>query len=91
MEEEVRDAREEAHAGDTLYFGFLQQRTKNFAACALALGLRLDHDGAHLGEVRAVEVQRAAAEEDAAALRTSRRFSHGEVTYVLADFSVVAA
>ena len=91
VEEEVRDAREEAHAGDTLLFSLVEQCAKNFAACTLALGFRLDDDGAHLGEVRAVEVQRTAAEEDAAALRTSRRFSHGEVTYVLADFSVVAA
>ena len=50
------------------------------SAGALALGLRLHDDGAHLTEMRAVEVQRAAAQKDAAI-----GLGHGEVADVFAD------
>jgi hypothetical protein len=53
---------------------------ENAAAGALALGFRLDDDGAHLAQMRAVEVQRAAAEKDAAI-----GFGDGEVANVFAD------
>ena len=65
MEEEVGDAGEEADGGDALLFGFFEKRAEETAAGALALGFGFDDDRADLGEVRAVEVQGSAAEEDA--------------------------
>jgi len=47
-------------------FGFFNERAEDAAAGALAFGLGLDDDGADLREMRAVEMERAAAEEDAA-------------------------
>ncbi len=76
VEEEVGDAGEEADGGDGLLFGFFEQGTKEPAAGALAFGFGLDDDGADLGEVRAVEVERSAAEEDAGS-RIRLRRSHG--------------
>jgi hypothetical protein len=95
--EEVGDAGEEADAHDGVLFG-LFERGRMRAAGALALGFGLDDDGADLGEVRAVEVERAAAEElvavvggriDAEGMVSTR--SAGEVADVLADLGVVAA
>ncbi len=59
--EEVGDAGEQADGGDLLLFGFFEESAEEFAACALALGFWFDDDGADLGEVRAVEVESAAA------------------------------
>ena len=66
VEEEVGDAGEEADGGDVLLFGFFEEGAEETAAGALALGFGFDDDGADLGEVRAVEVERSAAEEDSA-------------------------
>ena len=86
VKEEVRDAGEEADAGDPLVLGFFEQTAEELAAGALALGFRLDDDRADLGKVRAVDVQGAAAEED-----TGLGLSDLEVADVFADFGVVAA
>ena len=61
------------------------------AAGALALGFGLDDDGADLGEVRAVEVEGSAAEEDAAGLGVGDVLGDGEVADVFADLGVAAA
>ena len=68
------------------HFGFFNERAQDAAACALAFGLGLDDDGADFAEVRSVEVQRAAAEEDAAV-----GFGNGEVADVFADFGEAAS
>ena len=86
MEEEVGDAGEEAYAGDTLHFGLGEEGLEYAAAGALALGLGLDDDGADFGEMRAVEMQRSAAKEDACF-----GFGDVEVADVLADLGVAAA
>ncbi len=80
LEEEVRDAREEAYGLHAVLLGFFDQRAKDAAAGAVALGRRRNHDGAHLGQMRAVEMQRAAAQKDAAI-----GLGDGEVADVLAD------
>ncbi len=49
FEEEVGDAGEEADGLDAVLFGFFDERFEDAAACALALGLGLDDDGADLG------------------------------------------
>jgi hypothetical protein len=86
VEEEVGDAGEEADGGDLLFFGFGEEGAEEFAAGSLALGFGLDDDGADFGEVRAVEVEGSAAEED-----VGLGFGYGEVADVLADLGVVAA
>jgi hypothetical protein len=86
VEEEVGDAGEEADGGDGLFFGFFEEGAEETTARALALGFGFDDDGADLGEVRAVEVEGSAAEEDA-----GFGFGYGEVANVLADFGVAAA
>src|SRR5277367_611546 len=65
VEEEVRDAGEEADGGDFLLFCLFEEGAEETAACALALGFGLDDDGADFGEVGAVEVKGPAAEENA--------------------------
>ena len=92
VKEEVWDAGEEADAGDALVLGFFEQAAKELAAGALALSLGLDDDGTNLGQVRAVDVEGAAAEKNAAAAVCSDGgFGHLEVADVLAYFGVVAA
>jgi hypothetical protein len=86
VEEEVRDAGEEANGRDALLFGFFEERPEEFAPGALALGFGFDDDGANLGKVRPIEMKRSAAEEDA-----GFGFSDGEIANVFADFSVAAA
>ena len=66
LEKEVGYAREEADGLNAVLFGLFDERRENASARALALGPRLDHDGAHFAQVRPVKVQRAAAEEDTA-------------------------
>jgi len=48
LEEEVRDAREEAHRLNSMQLRFFNQRAENAAAGTLAFGLGLDDDGADL-------------------------------------------
>jgi hypothetical protein len=79
FEKEVGDAREEAYGLDAVQFGFFNQRAENAAACALSLGFRLDYDRADFAQMWAVEVERAAAEED-----TAIGFGNSEVADVLA-------
>ena len=98
VEEEVGDAGEEAGGGDAVVFGFRQQRTKQGAAGALAAGFGVQDDGADLGEVRAVEVEGAAAEEVGfggglgwgVGGGFGEGFGYGEVADVFADFGVAA-
>jgi hypothetical protein len=86
VEEEVGDAGEEADGGDFLLFCFFEEGTEEAAACALTFGFGLDDDGADLGEVRAVEMEGSAAEED-----SGFGFGYGEVSDVFADLGVAAA
>lgn len=86
VEEEVGDAGEEADTGYGLLLSFGEEGAEEAAASALALGFGLDYDGADFGEMWAVEMQGAAAQEDAAF-----GFGDGEVADVLADLGVVAA
>ena len=78
--------RKQAHRHDALLLGLLQQRAQNPPARALPLGLRLHHNRPHLGQVRPIQMQRAAAQKDAAL-----RLGHREVAHVLADLRVAAA
>jgi len=82
FEKEVGDAREQADGLDAVLFRFFDQRAENAAARALTLGFRLDHNRAHLAEMRAIKVQRAAAEKHAAI-----GFGDGEVANVFANLS----
>ena len=86
VEEEVGDAGEEADGGDFLLFGLFEESAEETSACALAFGLGLDDDGADLGEVWTVEMERSATEED-----TGLGFGDRKVSNVFADFGVVAA
>jgi hypothetical protein len=74
-----------------LLFCFFEKSTEETAARALAFGFGLDDDGADLGKMGAVEVESAAAEEDAAGVSVYGRFGYGEVADVFADLGVVAA
>ena len=49
-----------------MQFCLFNQRAKNAASSALALGLGPHHNGTYFRKMRAVEMQRAAAQEDAA-------------------------
>ena len=63
LAEESHVARVIDAAGGSWY---VEDLTEQLAARALALGLRPHHDGAHLRQVRPVEMQRAAAQKDSA-------------------------
>jgi hypothetical protein len=93
VEEEVGNAGEEADGCDFLFFGLFEKSAEETAACALALGFGLHDDGADFGEVRPVEVEGSATEEDAACacVTVDGRFGYGEVADVFADLGVVAA
>src|ERR1700677_169017 len=80
LEKEVGDAREQADRLNSVQLGLFDESAEDASAGALALGLGLDDDGAHLAKMRAVKVERAAAEEDAAI-----GFCDGEVANVFAD------
>ncbi len=86
MEEEVGDAGEQANGLHTMHLGFGEQGLDEATARALAFGFGLDHDGAYLRKMRPVEVERAAAQEDAAL-----RMRDVEVAEVITDFGVLAA
>ena len=63
FEEEVRNARKQAHGLNSVLLRFFNQRPKNAAARALALCFRLHHDRAHFAEMRPIKVERPAAKE----------------------------
>ncbi len=88
--EEAGDAGEEADGHDLVVGGFGDQGFEDGVARAETAGLGLDDDGADLGEVRAVEMQRAAADELVFAFGVGYA-GHGEVADVLADLGVAAA
>src|SRR5277367_5977316 len=62
-EEEVGDAGEEADRIHAVVFGLFDQGIEEHAARTLTLALWVDDNRTDLGEVRPVEVQRAAADE----------------------------
>src|ERR1700677_3198253 len=80
LEEEVGNAREKADGLDAVHLGFFNERAENAAPGTLIFCLGLDDDGAHLREMRAVEMERAAAKEDAAI-----GLSYCEIADVFAD------
>jgi len=104
--EEVGDAGEEADAHDGVVGGFVDEGADELAAGAKAFGFGLDDDGADFGEVWAVEMERAAAEElvaivgwlgvDAEGMvfvdggRGDEALGDGEVADVFAELGVVA-
>ena len=83
--EEGRDAGEEADALDAAGFGLLEEGVDEEAAGAVAFGLGTNGDGADLGEVRAVDVERGTADELAGA-----GLDDGKGVDVFADFRVGA-
>ena len=87
FEKEVGDAREKTDGLDAMLFGFFNERAEDAAAGALALGFRLDDDGAHLSEMRAVEMKRAAAEKDAAIGFGDGGLSYGQAAIAAAVLS----
>jgi hypothetical protein len=91
VEEEIGDAGEETDGGDALLFGLREECAEETATGALAFGFGFDDDGADLGEVRAVEVEGSATEEDTARFSNDGGFGYGEVADVLADLGVAAA
>src|ERR1700722_20383198 len=78
--EEIRLAREPADAGHPMSLGLSPQRFDQPSASAFALSPGRDRDRANLRQVRAIEMQRAAA-DDAATI-----FQNHEVAEVLANF-----
>jgi hypothetical protein len=74
-----------------LLFGLFEKCAEESAASTLAFGFRLDDDGAHFGEVGAVEVESSAAEKDAACFSRDGGLGYGEVADVFADLGVAAA
>ena len=63
MVEEVGDAGEEAGGEDAVVVGFGEQGAEEGSTGTLAFGFGNHDNGADLGEVRAVQMKRAAAEE----------------------------
>ncbi len=86
VKEEIGDASKEADSRNLLLLSLFQQSTQQLTARSLTFGLRLHNNRAHLSQMRAVEVQCAAAKKDA-----RFGFGYSEVADVLADFGVVAA
>jgi len=84
--EESGDAGEETDALDAAGFGLIEEGVDEQAAGPASLGLRMDDDGANLGEVRAVDVEGGTADELAGA-----GFDDGEGVDVRADFEVGAS
>ena len=85
MFEKVRDAGEEAHASDSQLVGLMKKRSNEPAACAMACRSRKNGDGAHFGEVWAVDVERGTTDES---IRLC--FSDGEGVDVFADLHAEA-
>ena len=83
--EEGGDAGEEADAVDSAGFGLVEEGTDEQASGSASLGVGADDDGADLGEVLAVDVERGTTQE-----LTGVVFDDGEGTDVLADFGVGA-
>ena len=88
--EEVGDAGEEADGHHGVLGGLVDEGAEELAAGADAFGFGLDDDGADFGEVWAVEVEGAAAEEVGGAVGLDD-VGDGEVADVLADLGVGAA
>jgi hypothetical protein len=93
VREVVGDAGEEADGKHLVLFRLGEQRFKDGVACAQAAAVFADDDGADLGQVRAVEMQSAAAQELGLAGGVFRigAAGNGEIADVLADFGVAAA
>jgi len=81
--EEGGDAGEEAHALDVGGFGLIEEGLDEEAASPVSFVVRADDDGADLGEVLAVDVERGTADE-----LTGAVFDDGEGVDVRADFRV---
>ena len=61
--EEGWDASEEADELDSTLFGLTQERLDEQAACSVSRDVWADDDGAHFGEVWAVDVECGTADE----------------------------
>ena len=83
--EEVGHAGEEADGEDGVVFGFVDEGFEEEATGSVAFVVGVDDDGTDFGEVRAVEMEGAAAEELSVAL------GYGEVANVFTDFGEAAA
>src|ERR1700685_130751 len=77
--EKVWSAREQARAGNAVFFRLCQQRFYQMPATALALLRRRYGDGTDLSQMRAIKMKRAAADNHAAV------FEDNEIAHVLAD------
>jgi len=84
--EESGDAGEETDALDAAGFGLIEEGVNEQAAGSVSLGFGMDHDGADLGEVLAVDVKSGTADELA-----GPGFDDGEGVDVGADFEVGAS
>ena len=95
MLEVVGDAGEEADGDNLVLVGFGNERFEDGVSGAEAAAVFADDDGANLGKVRAIEMQRTAAEEVLFGLAGfgvgDGAVGDGEVADVLADLSVGAA
>ena len=65
FEKEIGNARKKTDGLNAVHFCFFDKRAKDAPAGTLAFRFRLDDNGPHFAQVWAVEVQRAATEEDA--------------------------
>jgi hypothetical protein len=83
--EEGWDAREEADALDASGFGLIEECTYEEATGSVPFRLGIDHDGANLGEVLAIDVERGTTNEIGGAV-----LNDGEGADVLADLHVGA-
>jgi hypothetical protein len=83
--EEGWDASEEADALDASGFGLIEECTYEEATGSAPLRLGIDDDGANLGEVLAIDVERGTSEEIGGAV-----FDDGEGADVRADLNVGA-
>ena len=79
-------AGEETDALDAAGFGLIEEGVNEQAADSVSLGFGMDHDGADLGEVLAVDVKSGTADELA-----GPGFDDGEGVDVGADFEVGAS
>src|SRR5258708_34328510 len=86
VKEEVGNSGEQAYRSDALLLRLSQQGPQQLASRALSLGLGLHHNRPHLGQVRSIQMERAASQEHAAL-----RLRNGEIPHVLAALSVVPA
>ncbi len=96
--EEGRQACKEAGGGHAVVVRLGQKSSQDGGAGALAAGVRVKDDGANFSQVRAVKVERAAAEELRLGMGVGgelggswEAFGDGEVTDVLAELGVAAA